>query len=120
MNTTGMYFNPATHELVPVGLSRDEKVSPGSGWVKISDDPRLGLLAVRDLLVRKGLVNDPHTVYWYGFRGSEDGREHARGLVQRPETTDAAPGPHRARASSMLFRVRDALRTLFRAPNRFA
>ena len=33
---------------------------------KVSDDPGIGLLAIRELLISDGFVDDPRPVYWYG------------------------------------------------------
>ncbi len=64
----GIYFNVAFHEVLAVGLSKDEAFPEQDGWTKVSDNPRLGLLAVRQLLVGKGLVSDPRKVDWFGTR----------------------------------------------------
>ncbi len=39
-------------------------IAPGPEWTKISDDPMLGLLAIRGILAEKGLVADPEAVAW--------------------------------------------------------
>jgi len=65
---TGIYFNKDLNEVRSVGLGQDEEPLADSDWVRVSDDPRLGLLAIRRLLSEQGLVADPRGVDWSGTR----------------------------------------------------
>jgi len=108
----GMYFNPTFNEIVAVGLSQDEHLPAGNGWIKVSDNPRLGLLAVRDLLVRQGLVRHAEVVYWYGLKGSAGGRDD-QAFLQFSQGADIATGRQPRSSFPIPSRVRDLLRTLF-------
>ena len=59
---TGIYFNPSTNEVTSV---TDADAHPGAQWQHVSDDSKLGLLAIRKVVLERGLVNDLTTVYWY-------------------------------------------------------
>lgn len=59
---TGIYFNGTTNEITSV---TDADGHPGPQWHHVSDDVGLGLLAIRQLLVERGLVGEGTTVYWY-------------------------------------------------------
>lgn len=115
-----VYFNPTTNEIFTVGLSQDEQFPAGNGWIKVSDNPRLGLLPVRELLVQQGLVENARRVYWYGFRGSADGRENDRAFSQSWQRADVAASRQQRLSFSVLSRVRDLLRTLFGVRSRHA
>lgn len=64
----GIYFNRKTKEIVSTNGHVDGLDL--KGWVKISDNPRLRLLVVRELLLEKGLIRNERAVYWSGFRAS--------------------------------------------------
>ena len=69
----GIYFNKNLNEVHSVGLGQDEEPLTDSDWVRVSDDPRLGLLAIRRLLTEQGLVADPRGVDWLGTRAGGPG-----------------------------------------------
>ena len=61
----GIYYNSASKEI----FARDALSTPlpeSDGWTKVSDEPYLGLLAVRARLTEGGFVDDPKLVYWFG------------------------------------------------------
>jgi len=57
----GIYFKAETNEITRVSGSNQ----PEPGWLHVSQNARLGLLAVRRILAERGLVSDPREVYWY-------------------------------------------------------
>ena len=59
---TGIYYNNITKEITSVTNS---DLPSEAGWRQLTDDPQLGLLAVRALLVDRGLVDEDTTVYWH-------------------------------------------------------
>ena len=59
---TGIYYNNITKEITSVTNS---DLLSEAGWRQLTDDPQLGLLAVRALLVDRGLVDEDTTVYWH-------------------------------------------------------
>lgn len=61
-NRIGVYFNRAANEVMNV---TDASGHPGPQWLHVSDETRLGLLAIRKLLAERGLARDPAAVYWY-------------------------------------------------------
>lgn len=82
----GIYFNRKTKEVVSTnGHVEDFDLK---GWVRVSDDPTLRLLVVREVLLEKGLIRNDRTVYWSGFRGSgrADGDGWAVGLTLSKQT----------------------------------
>ncbi len=99
---TGIYFNPSTNEVTSV---TDADVPPRSQWQHVSDDSRLGLLAIRELVLERGLADDPTTVYWY--------------LPQPAEAVKPLPGcdaPARPTNAGPLARLRAALPGAGRPP----
>ncbi len=67
---TGIYYNDTTREITSVtngGLPSE------AGWTHLTDDAQLGLLAVRAILVDRGLVDDGTTVYWHLPQPEEEG-----------------------------------------------
>lgn len=84
---TGIYYNDTTKEITSVtnGVlpSEDE-------WTHLTDDAQLGLLAVRAILVDRGLVDDGTTVYWHLPQSEEPGGPALRcDVADRPKS---APG----------------------------
>ena len=67
----GIYFNRKTEEVVSINGHQDG--FDLKGWVRVSDDPTLRLLVVRELLKENRLAKDARRVYWSGFRGSAPG-----------------------------------------------
>lgn len=59
---SGVYFNRVANEVMSV---TDTARQPGPQWLHVSDETRLGLLAIRKLLAERGLAPDPTAVYWY-------------------------------------------------------
>lgn len=117
--TIGIFFNRSFNEIFAVGLCDDDELPETAGWIKVSDDPHLGLLPVRRLLVEGGLVKDYRLAYWYGFRGSVAGHE-------RPAPLQSSPGADRATARqrrsplSALTRLGEILRIIFGVRGRYA
>lgn len=68
-NGPGIYFNRKTKEVA--SINGHEEDFDLSGWVRVSADPGLRLLVMRELLLEKGLIRDDRAVYWSGFRGSD-------------------------------------------------
>ncbi len=60
----GIYFHPETREILRVSNGR---AGPGDGWIRISKDDTLGLLAARKLVEERKLVDDVTTVEWFGM-----------------------------------------------------
>ena len=74
MEEVGIYFNSASKEI----FARSSLATPlpeSEGWAKVSDDPRIRLLAVRELLTIDGFVDDPRPVDWYGTNLRPDDQE---------------------------------------------
>ena len=61
----GIYFHPEAREILRVSNGRAD---PGDGWIRISKDDTLGLLAARNLVEERKLVDDVTTVEWFGMR----------------------------------------------------
>ncbi len=59
----GIYFKAETNEAVSVASGEQ---APSDGWLKLSDEPGLGLVAVRGLLLERELVDERRAldVYW--------------------------------------------------------
>lgn len=62
----GIYFNRKTKEVVSINGGQED--FDLNGWARVSDDPTLRLLVVRELLLEKGLIRNDRAVYWSGFR----------------------------------------------------
>ena len=58
----GIYLNEASNEILSVGVGEP---TPDDGWTLITDDPRLGLVAARAIVVELGLTDDFRAVYWH-------------------------------------------------------
>lgn len=60
----GIYFRSRTSEVTAVTDETD--TLPGAGWERVAEDTRLGLVAVRHLLIERGLVDAEGAipVYW--------------------------------------------------------
>ncbi len=58
----GVYYNDITHEITSVTNS---DLPSGAGWTHLTDEAQLGLLAVRAMLIDRGLVDDDRAVYWH-------------------------------------------------------
>ncbi len=61
----GIFFRTETNEVLSVGGDGDEL--PGDGWQSLTDDPALGLVSIRALLVEQGLAAEATAAdaYWY-------------------------------------------------------
>ncbi len=84
---TGIYYNDTTKEITSVtnGVLPSE-----AGLTHLTDDAQLGLLAVRAILVDRGLVDDVTAVYWYLPQSEEPGGPALRcDVADRPQS---APG----------------------------
>jgi hypothetical protein len=59
---TGTYLNLGTGEVVQVAGGAE---LPEGEWKMVSEDATLGLLAIRRLVAKQGLVDDPETLFWH-------------------------------------------------------
>ncbi len=61
----GIFFRSKTNEVLSVAGDGDEL--PGDGWQLLTDDPALGLVSIRSLLVEQGLAGESTAsdAYWY-------------------------------------------------------
>ena len=59
---TGIYYNNMTQEITSV---TNGDLPSEAGWTHLTDESQLGLLAVRAILVGRGLVEDDTAVYWH-------------------------------------------------------
>ncbi len=59
---TGIYYSDITKEITSV---TNDALPSEDRWTHLTDDAQLGLLAVRAILVDRGLVDDVTAVYWY-------------------------------------------------------
>jgi len=58
----GIYLNTATNTVRRVGVGVN---APGeAGWVKVSDDPNLGLLAIREVAAERSLSAAAASIAW--------------------------------------------------------
>ena len=77
----GIYFYPETREVLRVSNGRTDL---GDGWIRISKDDTLGLLAVRYLVEERKLVDDVTTVEWFGMHaGTPSVNEEMSELIRR-------------------------------------
>lgn len=77
----GIYFYPETREILKVSNGRAD---PGDGWIRISKDDTLGLLAARNLIGERKLVDDVTSVEWFGMRaGTPSVDEEMSELIRR-------------------------------------
>lgn len=60
--TKGIYYNHITKEITSV---TNGDLPLDAGWRHLTDEPQLGLLAVRAILVNRNLVDDEKEVYWH-------------------------------------------------------
>jgi hypothetical protein len=70
---SGVYYRAATREVVIVV---DGTEAAGDGWQRLSDHTSLGLVAIRRLLVERGVAapDVARSVYWYlGASASSNG-----------------------------------------------
>ncbi len=76
----GIYFRSRTSEVLAVTNTTD--TLPGADWERVAEDSSLGLVAVRTLLIERGLVDAVGAipVYWHIARPTGE----AKGLVQAP------------------------------------
>ncbi len=59
---TGIYYNDITKEITSVTNSDPPSEA---GWTHLTGETKLGLLAVRAIVVGRGLVDDEKAVYWH-------------------------------------------------------
>jgi len=57
----GIYLNKATNHVQRVSAT---PIAPGPEWTKVSDDPMLGIVAIRKLLADARIVAEPESVNW--------------------------------------------------------
>ena len=77
----GIYFYPETREILRVSNGRAD---PGDGWIRISKDETLGLLAARNLVGERKLVDDVTRVDWFGMRaGTTSEDEEMSDMIRR-------------------------------------
>lgn len=65
---SGIYFNSTTKEITSV---TDGDLGLEDNWTYLTNEARLGLLAIRSILRERGLVDDDTAVYWYLPQPSE-------------------------------------------------
>lgn len=58
----GIYLNTQANVVRRVGVGVNAPTS--AEWVKITDDPNLGLLAIRETAQTQGLGSDPAAIQW--------------------------------------------------------
>ncbi|MBI2886856.1 MAG: hypothetical protein HYY02_06575 [Chloroflexi bacterium] len=58
----GIYLNTQSNKVRRVGVGVN--APGGQEWVKITDDPNAGLLAIRDEAKKKGLGAKPEEIQW--------------------------------------------------------
>ena len=68
----GIYFRKETAELARVATGQEEL--PGDGWEHLIEKSDLRLVALRTLLVERGLVDEhaAHDVYWHMPQPNDD------------------------------------------------
>ena len=59
---TGIYYNDITNEITSVTSGA---LPSEAGCTHLTDDAQLGLLAVRAMLIDRGLADDGTAVYWH-------------------------------------------------------
>ena len=111
----GIYFNRKTREVVSINGGQGD--FDLSGWARVSDDPTLRLLAVRELLLAKGLIRNDRAVYWSGFRGSAPGGDDSSAVgvtfsIPAQPQTDLKPSHHRP--GGLLSPILTAMQVLLR------
>ena len=98
-NGKGIYFRSETREILGVA---DGGANPDDSWIKISDDDTLGLLAARNLIEERKLVDDVTSVDWFGMRaGTPPVNEEMSELIRRFKS-DAEASRRDARGGSGL------------------
>lgn len=109
----GIYFNRKTREVISINGHEDRLDL--KGWVKISDEPSLGLLAVRELVMEKRLAKDARDVYWSGFRrsgpGGDDGQAVGVTFLKQARRESELKSTQRRRGSGSA--VQRLLRSIF-------
>lgn len=58
----GIYLNTTTNTVRRVGVGVNAPAEPE--WVKVSDDPNLGLLAIREVAGERRLSPQPGAIAW--------------------------------------------------------
>ncbi len=67
MEVAGIYFNSERNEVF-AKLCEEDSLPGEVSWVRVSFETKLGLMAIREIVVRQGLVNDKETIYWHGLK----------------------------------------------------
>ncbi len=65
--TNGIYFSSARNEVF-AKTSETESLPDDVSWIQVSNDTSLGLMAIRKLVVDRGLVTEGGTIYWHGLK----------------------------------------------------
>ena len=65
--TNGIYFSSERNEVFAKKFEEDSLPEDVS-WVNVSGDPNLGLMAIREMVVRRGLATDKDAIYWHGLK----------------------------------------------------
>ncbi len=67
VDTNGIYFSSERNEVF-AKICEEDSLPEDVSWVHVSDDPNLGLMVIREMVVRRGLASDREGVYWYGLK----------------------------------------------------
>ncbi len=106
----GIYFHPETSELRRVTNGRAD---PGDGWIRISKDDTLGLLAARNLVEERKLVDDVTTVEWFGMHaGTPAADAEMAELIRRFKRDSAESRKDTRSGSGLLGRLGAGLRSV--------
>ncbi len=106
----GIYFHPETREIRRVTNGRAD---PGDGWIRISKDDTLGLLAARNLVEERKLVDDVTTVEWFGMRaGTPAVDEEMSELISRFKRDSEESRKDTRSGSGLLGRLGAGLRSV--------
>ena len=60
-SVSGIYLNKATNRVRRVSAT---PIEPSAEWTRVSDDPMLGILAIRKLIAEGKVVAEPEAVTW--------------------------------------------------------
>lgn len=58
----GIYFNKETKQVSRIGMG--VRPPTDSNWAKLTDDPNMGLFAIRELAQSQGLVANTDDIQW--------------------------------------------------------
>ncbi len=67
VDTNGIYFSGEGNEVF-AKICEEDSLPEDVSWVNVSGDPNLGLMTIREMVVRRGLATDKDAIYWHGLR----------------------------------------------------